>query len=98
MLIVAMLSKLRFRRKQDWKRILPVASVLMYNFGTMLLLSGPEIRMFYFVFTVTPVLLLLAMREDDPEPAAVPRGAAAGDTKKPEQKTAPSAVQAAPET
>ena len=38
--------------------------MLMYNFGTMLVLSGDEIRLFYFTFPVTPVLFLLVMREE----------------------------------
>ncbi len=63
-LIVAMLSKLRFRKKEGWKRILPALSMLLYNFCTMLLLSGDEIRMFYFSFVITPVLLLIVMRDD----------------------------------
>ena len=62
--IIAALSKFRFRQKEEWKRILPVLSMLMYNFGTMLLLSGEEIRLFFFTFPIMPVLLLLAMREE----------------------------------
>ena len=63
LLITAALSKLWFRRKSEWKRILAVLSVLCYNFGTMLLLSGDDFRLFYYSFVVTPVLLLLIMRE-----------------------------------
>ena len=44
-------------------------AMLMYNFGTMLLLSGDEIRLFYFTFPVTPVLFLLIMREERKTPA-----------------------------
>ena len=62
--ITAALSKLRFRVKAEWKRILPVLSMLMYNFGTMLLLSGEEIRLFFYTFPVMPVLLLLVLREE----------------------------------
>ena len=64
MIIIAALSKFRFRLKDEWKRILPVLSMLMYNFGTMLLLSGEEIRLFYFTFPIAPVLLLLILREE----------------------------------
>ena len=38
--------------------------MLLYNFGTMLLLSGEEIRLFFYTFPVMPVLLLLVMREE----------------------------------
>ncbi len=63
LLITAALARFK-PRKSEWKRILPVLSMLMYNFGTMLVLSGDEIRLFYFTFPVTPVLFLLVMREE----------------------------------
>ena len=68
LLITAALAKLRFRKKGEWKRILMVLSMLLYNFGTMLLLSGDDFRLFYYTFPVTPVLLLLIMREERKEP------------------------------
>ncbi|MBQ3266125.1 MAG: hypothetical protein IJH07_10155 [Ruminococcus sp.] len=64
-LIVAALSRLRFRVKAEWERILPALSMLLYNFCTMLLLSGDDFRLFYYTFAVTPVLLLLLMREEN---------------------------------
>lgn len=64
LMITAALSKLKFNVKSEWKRILPVLSMLLYNFGTMLLLSGDDFRLFYYTFPVTPVLLLLIMREN----------------------------------
>ena len=67
LLITAALAKLRFRKKIEWKRILMVLSALLYNFGTMLLLSGDDFRLFYYMFLVTPVLLLIVMREDKAE-------------------------------
>lgn len=70
LMITAALSKLRFNVKSEWKRILPVLSMLLYNFGTMLLLSGDDFRLFYYTFPVTPVLLLLVMRESKKAPVA----------------------------
>lgn len=69
-LIICVLSKLRFRRKSEWKRILMVLSMLIYNFGTMLLLSGDDIRLFFYSFIVIPLMLLIVMREkrDDSVP------------------------------
>ncbi len=69
LLITAALARFK-PRKSEWKRILPVLSMLMYNFGTMLVLSGDEIRLFYFTFPVTPVLFLLVMREEFKTPAS----------------------------
>ena len=68
LLITAALARFKLK-KTEWKRILPVLAMLMYNFGTMLLLSGDEIRLFYFTFPVTPVLFLLIMREERKTPA-----------------------------
>ena len=68
LLITAALARFKLK-KTEWKRILPVLAMLMYNFGTMLLLSGDEIRLFYFTFPVTPVLFLLIMREEHKTPA-----------------------------
>lgn len=70
LLITAALARFKLK-KTEWKRILPVLAVLMYNFGTMLVLSGDEIRLFYFTFPVTPVLFLLVMREERKTPALV---------------------------
>lgn len=68
LLITAALSRFRFKVKAEWKRILPVLAMLMYNFGTMLLLSGDEFRLFYFSGVVTPVLFLLIMRKEKESP------------------------------
>lgn len=69
-LIVAAFAKFRFRVKAEWKRILPVLAMLLYNFGTMLLLSGDDYRLFYYSFVITPVLLLLVFREEKSDPSA----------------------------
>ena len=65
LLITAALARFKFNQKAEWKRILPVLAMLMYNFGTMLLLSGDDFRLFYYTFPITPVLLLLILREED---------------------------------
>ena len=64
LLITAALARFKFNQKSEWKRILPVLAMLMYNFGTMLLLSGDDFRLFYYTFLITPVLLLLVLREE----------------------------------
>lgn len=70
LLITAALAGFRFKKKSEWKRILPVLAMLLYNFGTMLLLSGGDFRLFYYAFPITPVLLLLVLREELKTPAA----------------------------
>lgn len=63
-IIIAGLScKCCFKTREGWKRGLFGLSVLCYNFGTMLLLSGNDFRYFYFNFPVFPVLLLILFGE-----------------------------------
>lgn len=57
--LMAILCKCRFTEKEDWKKILFGISVLSYNFGTMLLLSGNDFRYFYLDFPICPIVLLL---------------------------------------
>ncbi len=62
-LIACALAKLRTGKK-DLKRLFMTLSVLCYNFGTMLLLSGNDFRFFYYTFLTTPLVLLILLRED----------------------------------
>lgn len=64
-LIACMLSRLSFRKRSEWKRILMPLSLLLYNAGTMLMLSGTEFRFFFLTFVVSPVLLLIVLRDAD---------------------------------
>lgn len=57
--IFSLLCKCRFRVKNDWKRILFALPLLIYNFGTMLLLSGNDFRYFYLAFPICPVIILI---------------------------------------
>ena len=57
--LVFILAKLKFNRRQDWKRLCFALSLLCYNFGTMLLLTGPNFRFFYYSYLVFPLILLV---------------------------------------
>lgn len=64
MLITSILSKSKLNKKEDWKRILLCLPILVYDLGTMLLLTGPDYRFFYASIMVTPICLLLFSNKD----------------------------------
>lgn len=66
-MLLAILSKISFKKKNDWKKILLCLPIFIYDFGTMLLLTGPDSRFFYITFLVTPLIIMLALyeREND---------------------------------
>lgn len=63
LIVIAVLGKCRFTAKDDWKKILFALSILFYNFGTMLMLSGNEFRYFYLNYPLCPILLLILFGE-----------------------------------
>ena len=64
------LFKSNFRSFEDWKRIFLCLPIFTYNFGTMLLLSGHDVRFFYVSFLVCPLVVLImgGKRQDQPSP------------------------------
>lgn len=57
MLVVA-LSRVDFKSIGTWRRPLMVVPIFAYDFGTMLLLTGPDSRFFFITFLVTPLLVV----------------------------------------
>lgn len=57
MLVVA-LSRVDFKSIGTWRRALMVVPIFAYDFGTMLLLTGPDSRFFFITFLVTPLLVV----------------------------------------
>lgn len=68
-LIVSILAKCKLNRRKDWRKILLAIPVLTYNFGTMLLLTGPtdSSRLFYHSFLTIPVLVVGFFLNHDPK-------------------------------
>ena len=62
-MLAAMLSRCSLFSRKDWTRILLCLSVFCYDFGTMLLLTGPDERFFEVSFLVCPVFVLLMFYE-----------------------------------
>ncbi len=70
-LILAVLGRCRFKRRNELKKMCLALPVLVYNFGTALLMTGAEdaCRFFYYTYLVTPLLLILYFRKKEEEPA-----------------------------
>lgn len=66
-MIVVMLGKNSLRKREDQKKILLCIPILTYNFGTMLLLTGPDSRFFYISYLVCPLVVCLAVRRKENE-------------------------------
>lgn len=58
-MLAFILFKSNFRSFEDWKRIFLCIPIFTYNFGTMLLLSGHDVRFFYVSFLVCPLVVLI---------------------------------------
>ncbi len=64
MVMIVILSRLKWTSANSWKRILLCLPVLAYDFGTMLLLSGHDARFFFISFMVCPIAVIVGMFED----------------------------------
>ncbi len=51
--------------KFTFKKFIFVLPLYMYNFGTMLLLTGNDIRFFYCSFLVMPIILFIILRDEE---------------------------------
>ena len=64
-LLLVYLSKLNIGNVASVKKTLIVLPIFIYDFGTMLLLTGPDSRFFYITFLVTPLLIIFAFSNGD---------------------------------
>ena len=62
--LIFVLSKLKFNRKHDWKRLCLVLPLFTYNFGTMLLLTSPLFRVFYYSYLILPLIILVLLKDE----------------------------------
>lgn len=63
--IIGILSKANLASAVWWRKVLLSAPVLIYNFGTMLLLMGRDDRFFYVTFLVWPISVLILLGNGD---------------------------------
>lgn len=66
-LLVSVLAKCGLNKWNDWKKILLILPVFLYNFGTALLLTSANdsSRFFYYTFLILPTLLVFLYKNDD---------------------------------
>lgn len=67
LVLLPMLVKCDLWSGRDWQRILIALSLLCYDFGTMLLLTGPDYRFFYVSLLCSPILAVLMLYENNDE-------------------------------
>ena len=64
-MLVVGLSRLHFRQSESWKRASLFAPIFCYDFGTMLLLTGPDSRFFCVTFLVAPLLIVFTFSKEE---------------------------------
>lgn len=67
LLIIAVLSKCKFKKFADWKKALFILPIFAYNFGTMLLLtgSGDSPRFFFYTALLVPCSLVILFNNEE---------------------------------
>ena len=65
-IMTVLLAKFRTWKK-DWKKLLLVSSLFVYDFGTMLLLTGDDSRFFWITHLVAPMMVSLLLAKDPEE-------------------------------
>lgn len=60
-ILIVILSKLKFTSWFSWKKAIIAVPIFSYDFGTMFFLSGPDSRLFFITFLVTPLLIVYAL-------------------------------------
>lgn len=65
--LVAVLSKLKFNSWNSWKNALVIAPIFCYDFGTMCFLTGPEYipRFFLITYLIAPLIIAFAFYKKD---------------------------------
>ena len=64
-ILICLLSNLKFSSWESWKKIFLIIPVYVYNFGTMLLLTGPDSRFFLITFLAAPLLIVYSFKTKD---------------------------------
>ncbi len=66
-LFISILATCELNRAADWKKILFALPLLVYNYGTTLLMTGNDDapRFFYYTVLIVPVILIVFYRKED---------------------------------
>ena len=66
-MLVLALSRLTFNSWASWKKAFMLIPIFCYDFGTMLLLTGPDSRFFFITFLVAPLNIIFALCKEGNE-------------------------------
>ena len=61
--IAVSLSHCRLTKRRDWQRLFVLFALLIHNWGTMLLLTGPDFRFFYMTYPVSAGIVFVMQNE-----------------------------------
>lgn len=66
-LIITILAKFKINKSLNWKKLLFVAPMFCYNYGTTLLLTGVDdaARFFYYTYLIAPLLLVFIFKKEE---------------------------------
>ncbi|MBR1798065.1 MAG: hypothetical protein IJ757_08695 [Clostridiales bacterium] len=59
--LMVILAKSDLSSFRDWKRLFLGLPIFVHNFGTMLLLSGPDVRFFFLTYLVCPLIIVMML-------------------------------------
>lgn len=66
-MVAVILGRSDLRSWKDWKRIFICLPIFTYDFGTMLLLTGADLRFFYVTFLLCPLIILILLQDNERE-------------------------------
>lgn len=61
LMLFVVFARLDLKNKETLYNLLPVIPVFIYDFGTMILLTGPDSRFFFVTILVAPIVIIWAM-------------------------------------
>lgn len=64
-MLAFILGKSNLKKWSDWRKILLCIPIFLYDFGTMLLLTGNDSRFFYVSFLICPMVVLIMIKEEN---------------------------------
>ena len=64
-MLAFMLGRSRLNSGSDWKRLHQCLPIFVHDYGTMLLLTGDDLRFFYLTYLLCPVIILLMLRKNE---------------------------------
>lgn len=67
LILFACMAKLNLFCWKDWKRMFLALPIFSYAFGTMLLLTGNDLRFFFITYLLCPYVIILMFREKENE-------------------------------